>query len=190
MRSFGDAAIAGFLSAFVWNHTIESCLRYANAAGSMNITVPDGLTWNKGFDDLTNRIESGWKTKDMKIDEVVINGEVYVKKSTIKSEVFQEAYGMQGVLIRSYGSGVHFGLLKEEKDLLSGKQVTLINTRRIHYWVENASLSQIVDRGLTANINNRVSVSIPSNTITQVIEVMPLSEKIFKQLMEYPVWKK
>jgi sugar/nucleoside kinase (ribokinase family) len=65
----GDAAIAGFLSAFVWNHTIESCLRYANAAGSMNVTVPDGLTWNKGFDDLTRRIKAGWKTKEMMIDE-------------------------------------------------------------------------------------------------------------------------
>jgi sugar/nucleoside kinase (ribokinase family) len=65
----GDSAIAGFLSAFVRGHTIESCLRYANAAGSMNVTVPDGLTWNKGFDDLTKRIEAGWKTKDLKIDE-------------------------------------------------------------------------------------------------------------------------
>ncbi|MBN1764487.1 MAG: carbohydrate kinase family protein [Sedimentisphaerales bacterium] len=65
----GDSAIAGFLSAYVWNHTIESCLRYANAAGSMNVTVPDGLTWNKGFEDLTRRIESGWKTKKLDIDE-------------------------------------------------------------------------------------------------------------------------
>ena len=65
----GDSAIAGFLSAFVWNHTIESCLRYANAAGSMNVTVPDGLTWNKGFDDLAERIESGWKTKELEINE-------------------------------------------------------------------------------------------------------------------------
>jgi sugar/nucleoside kinase (ribokinase family) len=65
----GDSAIAGFLSAFVWGHSIESCLRYANAAGSMNVTVPDGLTWNKGFDDLTRRIKAGWKTKDLRIDE-------------------------------------------------------------------------------------------------------------------------
>ena len=65
----GDSAIAGFLSAFVKEHTIESCLRYANAAGSMNVTVPDGLTWNKGFDDLTKRIKAGWQTKDLKIDE-------------------------------------------------------------------------------------------------------------------------
>jgi len=65
----GDSAIAGFLSAFVWNHSIESCLRYANAAGSMNVTVPDGLTWNKGFDHLTQRIKAGWKTKELNIDE-------------------------------------------------------------------------------------------------------------------------
>ncbi|MGA7160925.1 MAG: carbohydrate kinase family protein [Bacteroidota bacterium] len=65
----GDSAIAGFLAAFVRGYTIESCLRYANAAGSMNVTVPDGLTWNKGFDDLTKRIQSGWKTKELMIDE-------------------------------------------------------------------------------------------------------------------------
>ena len=65
----GDSAIAGFLSAFVWNHSIESSLRYANAAGSMNVTVPDGLTWNKGFEDLTKRIDAEWKTKDLEINE-------------------------------------------------------------------------------------------------------------------------
>ena len=76
----GDSAIAGFLSAFVRNHTLESCLRYANAAGSMNVTVPDGLTWNKGFDDLTRRIKAGWKTKDLQIDEAGWNkvGEFWV----------------------------------------------------------------------------------------------------------------
>jgi sugar/nucleoside kinase (ribokinase family) len=65
----GDSAIAGFLAAFVWGHTIESSVRYANAAGSMNVTVPDGLTWNKGFDDLTQRLKAGWKTKEMTITE-------------------------------------------------------------------------------------------------------------------------
>ena len=65
----GDSAIAGFLSAFVRGLSIETCLRYANAAGSMNVTVPDGLSWNKGFEDLTKRIKAGWKTKDLQIDE-------------------------------------------------------------------------------------------------------------------------
>ena len=65
----GDSAIAGFLSGFVRGLTLESCLRYANAAGSMNVTVPDGLSWNKGFDDLTRRIQGGWQTKELKIDE-------------------------------------------------------------------------------------------------------------------------
>ena len=65
----GDAAIAGFLTAFGRGHSLESALRYGSAAGSMNVTVPDGLTWNKGFDDLTLRIEGGWKIKDMAMDE-------------------------------------------------------------------------------------------------------------------------
>ena len=65
----GDSAIAGFLSGFVRGLTLESCLRYANAAGSMNVTVPDGLSWNRGFDDLTRRIQGGWQTKELKIDE-------------------------------------------------------------------------------------------------------------------------
>ena len=65
----GDSAIAGFLTAFIRGHSLESCLRYGNAAGSMNVTVPDGLTWNKGFDDLTRRIEAGWATKEMTIAE-------------------------------------------------------------------------------------------------------------------------
>jgi sugar/nucleoside kinase (ribokinase family) len=59
----GDSAIAGFLSAFVRGYTVEDCLRYGNAAGSMNVTVPDGLSWNRGFDDLTRRIRAGWKSK-------------------------------------------------------------------------------------------------------------------------------
>ncbi len=65
----GDSAIAGFLSAFVWGHSPEDCLRYANAAGSMNVTVPDGLSWNRGFDDLTRRIEAGWEPKVFDVDK-------------------------------------------------------------------------------------------------------------------------
>jgi len=65
----GDSAIAGFLAAFVREMSLEDCLRYGNAAGSMNVTVPDGLSWNKGFSDLTRRIKAGWKVKPMKIAE-------------------------------------------------------------------------------------------------------------------------
>ncbi len=64
----GDSAIAGFLTAFLWGHTVESSLRYGNAAGSMNVTVPDGLSWNRGFDDLTQRIDAGWEYKVFDVD--------------------------------------------------------------------------------------------------------------------------
>ena len=121
--------------------------------------------------------------------EVTVNGVVYVAKSDVPI-FFKNEESLEAVLIRSYASGVHFGLLKEEKDLLSGKQVTLLNSRRIHYWVENASISQIAMRGITENKNNRISVAVPQITVTQVIEIIPLTEEVFKQMMEYRVWEK
>ncbi len=64
----GDSAVAAFLTALVHGHRIENCLRYAVAAGTRNISVPDGLSWNRGFDDLTERISKGWGTEDMEKD--------------------------------------------------------------------------------------------------------------------------
>ena len=65
----GDSAIAGFFAAFIKNRSIEDCLRYANAAGSRNVTVSDGLSWNKGFEDLSRRIEEGWESEPFEISE-------------------------------------------------------------------------------------------------------------------------
>ena len=132
--------------------------------------------------------------------EITIDGNVYVLKEDVKdldncdySEIIYKGNNiykmLPRVLIRSYASGVHFGYLAEEKDLLSGKQVKLLNSRRIHYWVENASLSQIVQRGITDNEENRISVSIPEITITQVVEIMPLSLDVFTKMMNYREWK-
>ena len=135
--------------------------------------------------------------------EITVDGKVYVLKDDIEADcdycVGKESQiinhdgnmykKLEKVLIRSYASGVHFGYLAEERDLLSGKQVKLLNSRRIHYWVENASLSQIAKRGITDNEENRISVSIPEIEITQVIEIMPLSDIVFEQMINYREWK-
>jgi len=46
----GDSAIAGWFASYCRGHNIELCLRHAAAAGSLNATVLDGLSWNKGFE--------------------------------------------------------------------------------------------------------------------------------------------
>jgi len=63
----GDSAVAGLITSLLKGYNIENCLRYAVAAGTRNVTVPDGLSWNKGFDDLTERILTNkWRTQNMK----------------------------------------------------------------------------------------------------------------------------
>lgn len=90
------------------------------------------------------------------------------------------------VLIRSYASGVHFGTLEKEEFTLSGKVVTLSNSRRIHYWEGAASLSQAAMEGI---YKGRVAMSLPMIEVVNVIETIPLSEAAIQNLENQPVWK-
>jgi len=92
------------------------------------------------------------------------------------------------VLIRSYAAGVHFGTLVSEAYTPAGKEVVLTNTRRVHYWSGAASLSQMAAEGVKNPGDCRFTMEIPSNTITNVIEVMPLSESAIVNLQNVPVW--
>ena len=125
------------------------------------------------------------KIKKKAMKEITINGTVYVPKSTIANDVD----GLTPVLIRSYASGVHFGLLESKRDTPQGLEVTLRNSRRVHYWEGAASLSQMAVDGIGKPDSSRVSVFIDSITVQNVIETIPLSEKAFKNLKNQPIWK-
>jgi hypothetical protein len=90
------------------------------------------------------------------------------------------------VLIRSYASGVHFGMLENEEFTLSGKVVVLSNSRRIHYWEGAASLSQMAIDGIKTG---RVAMTLPAIEIVNVIETIPLGEDAIVNLENQPVWK-
>lgn len=90
------------------------------------------------------------------------------------------------VLIRSYGSGVHFGTLVSEQFTEAGKVVILENSRRIHRWTGACSCSQIATDGISGD---RVSVVVPLIEVVNVIETIPLSEKAIDNLENQPVWK-
>lgn len=92
------------------------------------------------------------------------------------------------VLIRSYAAGVHFGELVSENFTPAGKVVTLKNSRRVWSWTGAASLSQIASDGLPAN-GQRISVTVASIEVVNVIETIPLSESAIKSLANVPEWK-
>ncbi len=112
-----------------------------------------------------------------------IDGIEYIEKST-SPELSADGF----VLIRSYTSGVHFGVIERQRDTLQGLEVILKNARRIHYWEGAASLSQVAMEGILAG-PSRVAMMLPSITIQNVIEIIPLSAEGFHNLSNQPVWK-
>lgn len=118
--------------------------------------------------------------------EITIDGTVYVPKSTQRAN---DVDGLTPVLIRSYASGVHFGLLESKRDTPQGLEVTLRNSRRVHYWEGAASLSQMAVDGIGKPESSRVAVCIDSITVQNVIETIPLAEKAFENLKNQPIWK-
>lgn len=119
-------------------------------------------------------------------DFLEINGVKYVKADQAQA---QNVDGLKPVLIRSYASGVHFGLLESQRDAPQGLEVTLRNSRRVHYWEGAASLSQMAVDGIGKPDSSRVAMALDSFTVQNVIETIPMTEKAFENLKNQPIWK-
>ena len=89
-------------------------------------------------------------------------------------------------IIRSYASGVHFGIVHETRDTLHGLSVTLKDSRRIHYWEGACSLSQVAIDGIKTG---RVAMELPEIQVENVIEIIPMTESAIESLKNQPVWK-
>ena len=72
--------------------------------------------------------------------------------------------------IRTYSAGVHVGYLVAR----TGKEVTLHDARRIWSWVGARTLSEVATAGIAAG--SRVSVAVPSITLTEAIEIIETTE--------------
>ena len=57
----GDTTIAAFLTALVQGYPFEKCLQLAAATGACCVAAPDALSGLKTFEELENKIKSGWK---------------------------------------------------------------------------------------------------------------------------------
>lgn len=114
--------------------------------------------------------------------QVKIGGEIYVPKAEVKAE---KVDGMDYVIIRTYSAGVHAGYLKSRK----GKEVELVNSRRIWYWEGAASLSQLAVDGVAEPDKCKFTVRVPSITITEAIEIIPCTIKAQKIIEGVKEWK-
>ena len=87
-------------------------------------------------------------------------------------------------MVRTYSAGVFAGTLKER----NGKEVLLTNARRIHYWDGAASLSQLATDGTSKPQNCRFPVAVDEVLLTEVIEIIPITDKAKASIDGVSVW--
>ena len=88
-------------------------------------------------------------------------------------------------MVRTYSAGVFIGTVAER----DGKEVTLTNARRIWYWDGAASLSQLATDGTSKPENCKFPCPVDSVTLTEVIEIIPITKRAKKSIEEVAVWK-
>ena len=119
------------------------------------------------------------------MEKINVNGIEYVKASDIK-EIATPVDGMDYVMVRTYSAGVFAGYLKSR----NGKEVELVNARRIWYWDGAASLSQLAIDGTSKPENCKFPCEVHEIILTEAIEIIYCTEKSQKSIGEVPIWEK
>ena len=88
------------------------------------------------------------------------------------------------VIVRTYSAGVFAGTL-ESRD---GKEVVLINARRLWYWAGAASLSQLATTGTSRPAECKFPVPVARVTLTEAIEILEVTPEAQASIEGVPVW--
>lgn len=120
------------------------------------------------------------------IKKITIDDVVYVRESDVKSlSLADELDGMKYVMCRTYSAGVFFGYLKE----LDGKKAIMYNARRVYYWKGAATLSQLATDGTSCPEECKFPCEVKELVLTEVIELITITDKAKKSLQKVSVWE-
>lgn len=112
---------------------------------------------------------------DCNLNSITINGVEYFKKEENKSGA---------VIVRTYSAGVFYGYIESR----NGKEVVMTNVRRMWQWY-GASLSECAQSGTPDPSKCKFPEAVDRVTLTEVIEILDLTEKAKKTLDSVKVWK-
>jgi hypothetical protein len=124
----------------------------------------------------------------MKIDqtELEVNGVEYLRKDSIKTKEKAETMdGLPYVIVRTYSAGVFAGYLKSR----NGKEVVMLNARRLWHWAGAASLSQLAMEGTKNPSSCKFPCEVDRVELTEAIEILDCTEEARKSIKEVSVWK-
>lgn len=126
-------------------------------------------------------------TNQASLGEIIINGVTYVPKDSVeeKRSKAMSCYGWEYCMVRTQSAGVFAGYVEKR----NGMEATLRHARRIYYWEGAATLSQLAMDGTSKPEKCKFPCEVDSVTLTEVIEIIPITDKAQKSIMEVPVWK-
>lgn len=124
----------------------------------------------------------------MEKNEIVIDGKVYVLKSTIKNSApaKKSLKGLDYCIVRTYSAGVFAGYYDRKT---KGQEGTVFNARRLWYWDGANSLSQLALEGVKKPENCKFAMEVPEVDLKNIIEVLPCTEVARLNILSVKEWK-
>ena len=114
-----------------------------------------------------------------------INGVDYVPVGETADTKAEQLDGLDYVIVRTYSAGVFAGYLKKRE----GKEATILQARRLWYWTGAASLSQLAVDGTSSPDTCKFPCEVESIELTEVIEVLSVTEKAKLSINSVQRWK-
>ena len=106
------------------------------------------------------------------MEKITLNGVDYVPADSVKA-IAVPINGMRFCIIRTYSAGVHAGYVKSQ----NGKEVTLVNARRLWKWAGAFTLSEMAVSGVSKPSECKFATAVPEIILTEAIEIIPCTEK-------------
>lgn len=119
------------------------------------------------------------------MEEITLNGKIYVDKDSIQNQPAESFDGMRYVIVRTYSAGVFAGYLESR----NGQEVVLRQARRLWYWEGAASLSQMAIDGTSNPENCKFPEAVDRVELLQAIEIIDTTEKARLSINSVPTWK-
>jgi hypothetical protein len=113
---------------------------------------------------------------------IELNGVKYVRKAEEQVKVVD---GKEYSIVRTYSAGVFAGWIDVDH---VGECGIVYDARRIWYWAGAASLSQLAVDGTSKPEECKFPCEVEQVKLSNIIEVIPCTEKAMKSIEEVPVW--
>lgn len=88
-------------------------------------------------------------------------------------------------IVRGEASGVFFGNIKNR----NGREVTMVNVRRLWYWEGAATISQLAQHGTTKQKRCKFTISVDEILVLDAVEIDLCSDEAIRSIKEVEEWK-